>query len=37
MREKKLSPSMVVAITALVFSLTGAGVASVATISALSK
>jgi hypothetical protein len=37
MREKKLSPSMLVAITALVFSLTGAGVASVATISALNK
>jgi hypothetical protein len=37
MREKKPSPSMLVAITALVFSLTGAGVASVATISALSK
>ena len=37
MRERKLSPSMLVATTALVFSLTGAGVASVATISALNK
>jgi hypothetical protein len=37
MREKRPSPSMVVAIAALVFSLTGMGVASLATISVLSK
>jgi hypothetical protein len=37
MKERKLSPSMVVAIAALVCSLTGMGVASVATISVLSK
>lgn len=37
MRERMPSPSMIVAIAALVFSLTGMGLASVATISVLSS
>ncbi len=37
MRERRPSPAMIVAIIALVFSLAGTGVASVATISALTK